>query len=263
MRTLAELVIYPVKSCAGVSVASAGLTDRGLQGDRRFMVVNASGGFVTQRAHPALARVQASFEQGWLRLTADGEAVFVPAEPVGEVREVTVWRSTVRAVDCGEQVADWFSAMLGARMRLVYMPETTARSMNAAYADAHEKVSFADGYPYLVTLEASLGDLNRRLGGPVLMNRFRPNLVIRGGEAWEEDRYERLRVGDVAFRSVKPCARCVMVTTDQRTGARSPKEPLSTLASFRTQDLGVIFGQNLIAEQNEGVLTVGDAVRVL
>ena len=262
MRTLSEIVIYPVKSCAGVSVPSAKLTDRGLEGDRRFMVVDASGAFVTQRGFPKLARVQARFVGAQLELSLDGAGVAVAAEPKGAGLQVKVWRSTVSAVDCGDEVAAWFSALLGAPMRLVYMPTSTGRTMNVDYAAEHEKVSFADGYPYLLTLESSLSELNARLSEPVPMDRFRPNLVLRGGKPWEEDAYDRLRIGALGFRVAKPCARCVIVTTEQDTGVQASKEPLRTLATYRTRDLGVIFGQNLIADRTDGVLTVGDAVHI-
>lgn len=262
MRTLSQIVIYPVKSCAGLSVDSARLTDRGLEDDRRFMLIGEDGGFVTQRECPTLARVQASFDGDELVLSVSDSSVRVPRHPTGSGVSATVWGSEVQAVDCGDAVAGWFNAVVGREVRLVYMPDRAHRQVEHGESEGLGQVSFADGFPYLLTLEASLDELNSRLEQPVPMDRFRPNLVVAGGQAWEEDGYGPLRIGAVAFEALKPCGRCVMVTTDQNTGVVSPKEPLRTLATYRKTTLGVVFGQNLIARATTGLLRVGDPVQL-
>ena len=165
----------------------------------------------------------------------------------------------------GDEVNGWFSDVLDVECRLVTMPETTRRRIPPEFAvnPGEDHVSFADGYPFLLIGEASLAEVNARLETPVPMNRFRPNLVVSGSEAFAEDSWKKIRIGETVFHLVKPCARCVLTTVDQATGVKDGKEPLKTLASFRTFDGKVLFGQNLIAENPGGVVRVGDEVEVL
>jgi uncharacterized protein YcbX len=171
---------------------------------------------------------------------------------------VVVWDDACTALWVGERAAAWFSDLLETDCSLVYMPESTVRRADPAYAPGEHRVSFADGFAFLLVSEESLADLNVRLDTPLPMNRFRPNLVIAGGEAFGEDRLVSFRIGDVRFRVVKPCDRCVITTTDQATGERGP-EPLRTLATFRRQNGKVLFGQNVVHE-GVGVLRVGESL---
>ncbi len=231
------------------------------------MVVDRDGQALTARTDPALAGIDVTVD------TADGEAeprltlvasdgvLCVLAGRSGTARAVTVWGDRVAAVDAGDGAARWLSEHLGRPCRLVFMPNDTRRAVDEAYGRAEDIVSFADGYPLLLTLTASLDDLNRRLDEPVAWDRFRPNVVVDGFTAFAEDGWRQVDVGTVRFRVAKPCARCVMVTLDPDTG-RFGKEPMRTLAGYRRQEGNVFFGQNIIPE-HEGVIRVGDRVRVV
>lgn len=260
--TLSALHIYPVKSLAGIAVAEAQVTGRGLRYDRRFMVVDPGGDFFTQRDIPKMATVWTEIVAGKLRLAApDVGEVEVDAEPAGgEPLTVKVWNSTCSAVAPSPEADRWLSAYLGAPCRLVYMPESSRRPVNPQYG-GDNAVSFADGYPFLVTNEASLADLNARLARPVPMNRFRPNLVLAGAGAFAEDGWGEFRVGSAGFRMAKPCGRCQVTTTDQATGEVMGPEPLSVLTAYRdSKEFGARFGMNAVALSAGATLRVGDPV---
>lgn len=260
--TVSSLHIYPVKGLGSITLQEAEVTPRGLRHDRRFMVVDPSGEFFTQRDFPKMATVWTEIENGTLRLAApDAGEVEVEAEPDdGAPMAVRVWNSTgVAAISPSPEADAWLSAYLGSPCRLVYMPEYSHRATNATYGNGHI-VSFADGYPFLFTSESSLADLNGRLSRPVPMNRFRPNLVLKGAGAYAEDGWKALSVGDVRFRMVKPCGRCQVTTTDQTTGEVTGPEPLSVLTEYRNDPtFGSLFGMNAVAE-SVGIVRVGDAV---
>ncbi len=253
---LTGLFVYPVKGARGISLREADVDARGLAHDRRFMVVDAAGTYVTQRGAPRLALLETAIEGGHLRLRALGDAARVPLSPQGARRRVVVWDDTCEAVDCGDDAARIVSALVGSPSRVVHMPDDVVRPVDPAYAAPGDRVGFADGFPLLVTTEASLADLNARLERPVPMDRFRPNVVLDGEGPFDEDLYTTLRVGSLHLRMPKRCARCVVTTVDQAT-AEVSKEPLRTLATFRTADRGVYFGQNAIPDA-PGVLRVGD-----
>lgn len=268
---LSALHIYPVKSCRGLSVSSAGLDDHGLIGDRRFMVVaEADGLFLTQRSHPRMALIETTLTKESLILSSPKHpAVTVPLNASAGLRRVTVWRSTVTADDCGDEPAEWLSDFLGLPLRLVRMGGTYQRPNLKPAAQAGDVVSFADSCPFLLIGEASLADLNDRLAvkddGPLPMNRFRPNFVVAGSASYAEDSWTHLRIGDVVFRGAGPCARCVVTTTDQVTAKRG-KEPLKTLATYRRDPADpteVNFGANLIHETKRGRIQVGAEISVL
>jgi len=260
--TLSSLVIYPVKSAGGIPVERWELDAFGLRFDRRWMVVDPRGRMITQRTHPRLALARPALEGD--RLVIRGPELqplslpLHPAETVGT--RVSIWSDQCAALWQGETAARWFSDLLGAEVALVYMPETTWRPAGPAVTPPASRVSFADAYPMLLLSEESLGELNRRLPAPLPMNRFRPNLVIRDVPAFGEDALDEFVIGEIGFRAVKPCDRCVLTTTDQDTGERGV-EPLRTLATFRKWDGKVWFGQN-VAHQGTGRLAVGMAVRV-
>lgn len=259
--TLTGLHVYPIKSAGGFSAETWPVDEFGLRHDRRWVVVDQAGEALTQREHPRLALVRTAIGGGRLRVSAPGCAPLdLPLEPAGTVATVAnVWGDRCAAYWMGERAARWFSELLGLSASLVYMPESTRRPADPAYAPADVRVSFVDAFPFLLLSEESLEDLNTRLPQAVPMNRFRPNLVIAGGPPYAEDGLAGFRIGAVALQAVKPCDRCVLTTTDQESGARGP-EPLRTLARFRKVGDKVLFGQNVI-HRTTGRLTVGEALR--
>ena len=264
MMRVAEIRLYPVKGLRGFAVREAMVEPWGLAGDRRFMVVDGASRFMTQREWPAMAVVAADIVSGGLALsTGSGQDIRIQVPDATQPRvEVTIWKNRVPAVDCGQKIAVWLSDVLGTPCRLVHMSEpATARPADPDFAAPADHVSFADGFPLLVTTQASLDDLNARLDRPVTMDRFRTNLLVEGAEPWAEDDWRSLRVGEVRFAGVKDCARCAVTTVDQESGVRSgDNEPLRTLAGFRRKAGGrIIFGQNLVPRRL-GRVVVGDTV---
>jgi uncharacterized protein YcbX len=266
--TLSALHLYPVKGLKGIDLENARCTERGLEHDRRWMVVDADGEFLTQREYPKMATVWTDLSEGALTLSApDMPSVDVPlgAPPAAPMR-VRVWHSVCDAVPVSTDADAWLSDYLGLACRLVYMPETTRRLSNPERTQGEKLVGFADGYAYLVTTEASLAELNSRLAArgarPVPMNRFRPNLVVRGGEAFAEDGWREIRVGEAVLQAAKPCGRCQVTTTDQATGEVTGSEPLATLGTFRSHpEFGACFGVNFVTVK-PGAVRVGDTVEV-
>jgi uncharacterized protein YcbX len=260
---VSALHVYPVKSCRSLALKTAEIGRRGIAHDRRWMIVDDAGTFVTQREASRLSLVDVALDRSELLLSADGHGQVRVSAPTGDAprREVRVWTSRVAAVDCGDAAADWLGAFLGAAVRLVTMPDDVERQVDPEYGQPGDIVGFADGFPLLLATTASLADLNARLPQSVPMDRFRPNVVVEGCAPWEEDDWQRVRIGEVAFRVAKPCGRCSIVTTDQRTGERGV-EPLRALATFRQQGSKVNFGQNCIPDAG-GFIAVGDEVQIL
>jgi hypothetical protein len=258
-----KLFVYPVKSCGQVEVEVAEVSATGFELDRRWMVVGEGGRFLSQRHHPKLALVRVRILDSGLSLEAPGMSVLdVALESRSQpTSRVVVWDDDCRAVDEGGDAARWFSEHLDHPARLVRLAGDDSRPLSASSAQPGDRVSFADGYPFLLVSKASLDELNRRLSLPVTMGRFRPNIVVAGCEPHAEDDWGRVRIGEVDFRVAKPCARCVVVTVDQSTGERG-HEPLRTLSTYRTVNGQVLFGQNLIHE-GRGVVRVGDEVRTV
>lgn len=227
------------------------------------MLVTPDGEFLTQRQHPRMALIHPKWQVDCLGISAPQmpDHLLQPTND-GPRQRVTVWRSTCEAVDQGDLVAEWFSDYLGIACRLVRMADGFVRQVNQAHAPRPtDQTGFADGYPFLIISQASLDDLNNRLPAPLPMNRFRPNLVVMGAAPFAEDRWKVIRAGELLFDVVKPCARCVITTTDQATAARGT-EPLHTLATYRTVDGKVMFGQNAI-HRAAGQICQGDGVEVL
>ena len=265
--TLSEIHIFPIKALGGIALDHAALTTRGLAHDRRFMVIDTNNDLVTQREIPKMATVWVELENGEITFSApDLDNISFPAVPPELPSHlVRVWASHVPAHPVSPEVDRWLSAYLDADVRLVYMPDSSERKVNPQFAKNNEIVSFADGYPVLIASEESLADLNARIvagGASALpMNRFRPNLVVKGCEAFAEDHPGEVYIGDAIFRTVKPCVRCQVTTTDQATGEVLGPEPLRTLATYRDSPDGVQFGMNLIAVKL-GNVRVGDVVRL-
>jgi uncharacterized protein YcbX len=260
-----NLYLYPIKSLGGIAVREASVEERGFQYDRRWMLVDQAGEFLTQRQHPQLALLQVALGESELTVFSKLD----PAQQIsfgldlnsGQELEVKVWGDEVVALQVAPKVSAWFADFLGMSVELVRMPETSHRKLDPRYAVREESVSFADGMPYVIIGQASLDELNGRLADPVGMDRFRPNLVFSGGDAYAEDQFKRLQIGEVEFQVVKPCARCVMITVDQEKGTKG-KEPLATLATYRSQGAKVYFGQNAVA-LTQGIVRVGDPIQTL
>ena len=267
MLTLSELYIYPIKSLGGIALREALVERRGLQYDRRWMLVDAQGRFVSQREVPAMTQLGTAIEGGQLRIFVKKNPADYLDIPLEEgilfKTRVSIWSDKCTALEYPLFINEWFSDQLNFPVRLVSMPDTTRRQADGRYAPKGQYVSFADGFPFLIIGQASLDDLNQRLPDALPTNRFRPNLVFTGGKAYEEDNWTDFQVGHQAFRGVKPCGRCTIITTDQDSGAIG-KEPLRTLAQYRSQGNKVLFGQNVIwmGGDNNARIAIGDKIVV-
>jgi uncharacterized protein YcbX len=261
------LNVYPVKGGAGIPRDAVTLAPEGFAHDRQWLVVTPDGRFVTQRDRPRLALLGTSLDEGVLTLSLpDGARVRVPRDGAGAGREVVVWNDRCAGRDCGDAAAQALSRLLDADVRLVEFDATVPRLANAAWTgEVVAPVRYSDGFPILLISEESLEDLNARLPEPLPMNRFRPNVVVRGLGAYGEDRVRELRLGGVRLRPVKACTRCKVTMTDQRTAAVDAAEPLRTLKTYRwDRELrGVTFGQNVVMAAGVGErLRVGDVFDV-
>lgn len=283
MPILSDLILYPIKSCAGLSLPHALLTTAGLATgngqicDREWMVVDANGGYMTQRDFPRMALVTPTLRDDTLALAFPGmpALALALARPDPELepaptRRVHIWDESLPAIDCGDASAAWFSAALGVPCRLVRFHAGAVREVSRQWtAGVAATTLFSDGFPVLVIGQGSLDDLNEKLRGAgraaLPMNRFRPNVVIDGIEAFEEDYTETFQIGEVTLKPVKPCPRCPMPSIDQATGEFGP-DPLEILQSYRAKpelDGALCFGMNAIVTDGEGQLVqVGQEIEV-
>jgi uncharacterized protein YcbX len=266
---LSEIYIYPVKSLGGIRLDDTELTDKGLLYDRRWMLVDENNRFLTQREHPQLALFETKLFTDFLRIvdTVRQKGLVVRLEPqlseIERIVTVTVWDDEVEAWEVSEIANEFFTEALGTPTRLVYMHEESQRKTDANYSlTGEETTSFSDGYPILIIGQASLDDLNNKLAEPIGINRFRPNFVFTGGNAFEEDEWHEFTIGGIRFFGVKPCARCIMTTIDPQTGEKSGKEPLLTLNRYRKAGNRILFGQNVLISQF-GSVSVGDSIEVI
>lgn len=268
--TLTGITRYPIKSCRGQAVDTAVVEPWGLAGDRRWMLVDHAGVAVTARKYPQLVLVSPELDDGGLRVQAPAADPLLVRTPAGFARtDVEVSSSRLAAAPASDEAHAWFSRVVGQPVRLVYLDDPTRRRPNPAYSRAHDRVSFADGYPLLLATEESLAALNdliaagpRAEEGPLPMTRFRPNLVVAGAPAWAEDRWRTVRIGVASFRVVKACDRCVFTTIDTAT-ARTGREPLPTLARYRRWEGKVWFAVNLIPDSPGVIVQAGDQVEVI
>lgn len=266
LLTLSEIWVYPIKSLGGIKLQKTRLTERGLEWDRRWMLLDAEGQFMTQRQTAAMALLEVSLHKNQLEVRHRTKKItplqipFQPQSPA-ELVKAPIWDDTSKAIVVSPEANGWFSEVLGQPCRLVYMPEEGKRSTSGKTSGRLQKVSFADEYPALIIGQASLDDLNSRLAEPLPMNRFRPNLVFTGGMPFEEDGWHALTIGSNRFWAEKPCARCVVTTIDQSTAIKG-KEPLATLATYRKWNNKLLFGQNLMYEAG-GIIKVGDTIETL
>ena len=274
---VSELYVYPIKSCQGIKLQQAEVTPKGFLWDRELMVVTRRGKFLTQRQFPQLAKAQITIDGDRISLSTEDNSLetltFTPSLEGTEIA-VEIWRDNTVAIDQGDEVAAWFHRLLeldqDKECRLVR--QSVIRKVRHKLTFKEENpVSFADGYPFLLTATASLAELNRRLvetyeeAAPIIpVNHFRPNIVVETETAFEEDNWKVIRLGDIKFAVVKPCSRCIITTIDQKKGTKNPlKEPLRTLGSFRQfGDQGVMFGENMVPYR-EGILKVGDKLEIL
>lgn len=261
---LTQINIYPVKSLGGISLPSAYAGGRGLQYDRRWMLVDEFNSFITQRENPMMALIGLKMnEQGFQLFHKNTpQTVFtIPfALEKGKHCAVTIWNDVCDAIEYEHETNDWLREVLNQNCRLTYMPDTANRYVAESYSRDKDIVSFADGFPFLIIGEASLQNLNEKLTVLLPMNRFRPNFVFSGGSAFDEDSWGTCCIGDVEFHVVKPCIRCTITTIDQDTGARS-HEPLRTLSTYRKENNNVYFGQNLLIKK-QGIVRLNDVLTI-
>lgn len=266
MPRVSALYIYPIKSCSGIAVASAKVESRGLEYDRRYMLIDDNGRFLTQRQVPTMALFRTSIIGAELRVSwRDTAGLKLPLKPSFNTTEhVKIWRSELAAGVADEYVNAWFSDNLERSVRLVYMAEHQHRRVSSKRAtQSGDEVSFADGAPILLTGEASLAELNSRLQEPVTMHRFRPNIVVDAPLAFVEDRWRRIRIGETVLEVAWNCSRCTMTTVDPDTGiADASGEPLRKLREFRREGASVTFGRNVLT-RGIGTVTVGDVLEVI
>ncbi|MGH3721689.1 MAG: MOSC domain-containing protein [Pseudonocardiaceae bacterium] len=268
--TLTGVNRYPIKSCRGHPVETAVVEPWGLAGDRRWMLVDDTGLVVTARKHPPLVLVTPEPDADGLLVRAPGaDPLLVPTPDGSVLTDVRVFASELVAAPASDEAHAWFSKVIGEPVRLVYLDDPTRRRPDPAYSREADRVSFADGYPLLLTTEESLAALNdliaegrRAQEGPMSMTRFRPNLVVAGAPAWAEDGWRVVRIGAVSFRVAKACCRCGITTIDPDTAYRG-KEPLTTLARCRRWDGGTWFAINLIPDSPGATLHLGDQVEIL
>jgi uncharacterized protein YcbX len=263
-----SLHCYPLKSARAIDLTKATVESRGLRHDRRWMLVDDNGRFISQREQPRLAAIATQVnDAGALTVsTGDMPPLHIPAPPATAERfPVTVWKQQAEAYDAGLLAHGWFQDYLGISCRLVFQGGLP-RSAPSDYTPAGSQTSFADDFPLLVATTASLEDLNTRLETPLPMNRFRPNIVIGGTAPWAEDEWKTIRIGGIDISIAKPCARCIVTTTDQQSGERQGTEPLRSLKDFRLLRkpgiTGVIFAQNAVP-LGTGRIQTGDTVEIL
>lgn len=266
---ISEINIFPIKSLGGISLKKSIVENRGLQFDRRWMLIDEKNKFLTQREFPKMAAIGVNLSDNSLEVSSENKNLEIPFDADSDdTKVVKIWSSRCHAKVYEKSINDWFSDVLQTNCKLVLMPENAVRKVNYFYAvHKDDQVSFADGYPVLLIGENSLENLNSKLETPVPMNRFRPNLVVSGADAFAEDNWKQIKIGGAMFHVVKPCGRCVMTTIDQANGEKQGVEPLKTLASYRIPKRStkkkILFGQNLIAENVGETINVGDKIEIL
>jgi len=261
---LSQLFIYPIKSLGGITLQQGYISNRGLQYDREWMLIDQQGTFISQRKYPQLALLQTGITATTVTVqhkhNPNQNISFSIAEHLASPIEVKVWDDHCTGLEVSTEVSKWFSAYLQMDAKLVKMPQTEKREVDPRYALHKETVGFADGYPSLIIGQSSLDLLNTKLAHQIGMDRFRPNLVFTGGDAHLEDEITEFSIGEVQFYSAKPCTRCVMITVDQQTGEKS-QEPLKTLSTYRSFGKKILFGHNIM-HTNPGLLRIGDELKI-
>jgi uncharacterized protein len=261
---VSQLWIYPIKSCKGISLTSVRVDERGFEFDRRFMLVDEEGKMLTQREHPRMTLIETKIELNQLIVSVSGQdSIAIPLIPErNHSMVVKVWDDECEALTISEKINQWFSDFLGFKSFLVYMPNETKRLVDTKYDKHHSITAFSDGFPILTIGELSLQDLNGRLEEKISMERFRPNLVFRGGSPFIEDTWHTIAIEGTQFEIVKPCSRCVVTTINTQTAEKS-KEPLKTLATYRNWNGKIMFGQNTIPLSFNRKISIGEEISVL
>lgn len=254
------LFFYPVKSLGGISVPSATILKKGIQHDRRWMLMDENNVFLTQRIHAQMALFRMSNADNGFFVDYNGQQLHIPFTIEGDPVRAKIWEDEVTVREVSLRHSEWFSENLGVNCKLVAFPEENDRAVDERYRVGDDHVSLADAYPLLIVGQSSLDDLNNRMDVSLPMNRFRPNIVFTGGEPFEEDTWSRFTLNDLKFAGVKPSKRCVLTTVDQDTAAKGA-EPLATLAKYRRRDGGVYFGQNVIPITT-GQISIGDEITI-
>jgi uncharacterized protein YcbX len=261
---LSEIWIYPIKSLGGIRLQTATIREKGIIHDRRWMLVDENGIFMTQRTTPSMALLKSKIEGDQLVISHNkkftSHQVSLNPAAIKPEQSVTIWNDTVHAFEVNSETSAWFSDALDLKCRLVFFPEKNNRAVDQDYSINHEHVSLADAYPFLIIGQESLNFLNTKLAHAVPMNRFRPNFVFTGGKPNEEDTWRNFTIGSNRFVGVKPCARCVLTTVNQDT-AEKGDEPLRTLTSYRKNGNKILFGQNLLATDHQQVKE-GDLITI-
>jgi len=257
---VSQLYIYPLKSAKGLAVDAFELTRRGPLFDRQWMAVTLQGKFLTQRQYPKMCLIETSLQNDRLQLAAPSMSSILVADSQMP-SEVTVWKDTVRAKDCGDDVADWLSSYMGKPCRLVEMPADSQRLVDQDYATDGETVGFADGYPLMLVSQASLDSFNSKLDHVIGIERFRPNIVIDGCDAYAEDDWRDVQIGDIPMSLVKPCSRCIIPSIDPLTGEKQMLVN-QALLKYRRRERSTYFGQNVL-HRDVGTLQLGDKLRLL
>jgi len=257
---VSQIWIYPIKSLGGISLQSAKVMPKGLEFDRRWMLVDSDRKFITQRVHSRMALFKQSLSNGQVIVTFNGHSIAIPnnTTPNDDSFKVQIWDDVVTVSEVSAEHSRWFSGHLGIDTKLVSFPENNERRVDPKFISHEEHVSLADAYPFLIIGQSSMDDLNKRLDHKLSIRRFRPNFVFTGGEPYEEDTWKNFQIGAAEFTGVKRCARCALPNVDPDT-AEKGIEPLRTLSIYRKVDSKVFFGQNLIALNNEEV-HVGDRI---
>lgn len=253
-----QLVIYPIKGLGGINLQSAKALEKGFEHDRRYMLVDNEGGFLSQRSFAEMALFGCTINENNLEVGFKNEKLLLDlSQSEGPIQQVKVWKHQVDAIHVSESADEWFSDMLQHDCKLVKMNVDTQRKKSLLKAPRTTQLSFADGYPYLVLGTASVDHLNSKLESAVPINRFRANIIVESESAHQEDELDKFTLSGVKFRMIKPCARCPVITIDQATSAQS-KEPLKTLASYRKQANKVYFGMNAVCLSTGGIINIGD-----
>lgn len=254
---LSQIFIYPIKGLAGISQNAANVETEGLQHDRRYMLIDESGRFISQREHVVLCQFLTSVSEDAITVDYNKDQLIIPHDQIEEETcAVEVWDSNLLAYEVSKASSEWFSDKLGQKVRLVKMGEYSTRIKDFKKPPYSSNVSFADGYPFLILGTASLNELNDRTGRTFEIERFRPNLVVETSVAHEEDDWGDLKCGSAVFKTIKPCARCIVTTIDPKTGEKG-KEPLATLSQYRKEGNKIFFGSNLICGK-KGKVKIGD-----
>lgn len=258
---ISGLYIYPVKSLAGIAMTEVSLCPTGFTRDRRWMLADEQNRFISQREHHQLCLFTTHFDHNGFIIRYQNDEIRIPFEiDHGKTISVKVWDDEAPALLAEPAINEWFSSRLGSDTRLVYMPDQSNRKVDEKYRIHNDIVSFADGFPVLTIGEASLSLLQSKVAEEIPMNRFRPNLVFKGGHAHDEDNWKQFSINEQLYYGVKPCARCVVTTINQQTGVANA-EPLKTLATYRKDGNKILFGQNVISPV-KGNIKIGDTIEV-